>query len=417
MRSVWILVLLLTAGCTTAPIPVPTPVALSHSFSFAAPATAVADPCPPLRSVDCFEPTVAADPRGRTYLANTECTHIAATQDFTHFENLTLPPFPAEAPPGATTGDCTVQIDPAGRLWYSTLVISGNLGQLLAGLQAARSDDGGKSWALNDYFHVAAAPPTDVAVGSDRQWLAFDGNKSVYFAFWNFVQSQAYVARSDDDGSLWGPMIPMPGVIPGPPMVDDKGTLHSPSLTYSAPFQVIDAQSSDGGLQFSQVTVYHAPSGLSWGAYPTITQAQGTLYMAWQDESQRVEVASSTDHGATWSAPIQWNAKGQKLTPGQRADRDGASPAIATDGKRLAVMWYAQDGGIQQAMVATAPVAQAMKGPSFTAAAASYNYTKQTSDFSDFAFLPNGRLAVAFTEPQVGMRLAVEAAAPAPVTP
>lgn len=414
LAALGLLLAALFAGCS-APGPAADPAHPAAVPTFAA-ATAIGKPCAALRQVECFEASVAADPEGRIFTANTSCDAIARSGDGGRtFEAVAVPPPTREMVPPSDLGDCTVQVDPQGRLWFSALAREAGANPL-TGLQVARSDDGGATWAVDHFFAATVPPPhlpshaTDlpIATNADRQWLAFAPDGGVWFAYWDWQVGQTFVTRSADSGESWASMAPMPGYLAGPLLVGRDGTLHSPSQDFGDPYTILDTQSSDGST-FRQVEVHAGAKGQTWGAYPTMAEApDGTLFMAWQAESgQQVLVASSHDGGATWGAPVPWTLAGAHLTPGQRQDRDGACPKVGVVGDALVVMWYEQAGDRQEARVAWAPLGQAEAGPVARATAATYGAAHQTTDFADFAALPGGRLAVGFTDPDAGLRVAV----------
>ena len=163
---------------------------------------------------------------------------------------------------------------------------------------------------------------------ADRQWITSRGSQ-VWIAYHDSGSSTTvHVQRSDDDGFTWhkvGDPITGSGSTTGgstfnnengPIVADPTANVLYDVYAYgtasvqkgtSADFnQVAVARSMDGGVTWTTTTVFSAPFGSSEdNIFPSLAvdPANGNVYATWSDQAH-VYVAKSTDHGATWSAPV-----------------------------------------------------------------------------------------------------------------
>ena len=252
------------------------------------------------------------------------------------------------------------------------------MGAYLFGVQVARSDDGGRTWATNTYV------PT---VGGDRQWLAFDGDR-VYLSFWQ-IPTGVWIARSDDAGATFRPPLRAAGVEEGqlgsngPPVVADGRLL----LPYAARDGVRVALSDDGATTFRSVRVSDERAA-DWpvGA----VDGHGAVHLLWPRAEGPVRLARSLDGGETWEAPLTWADDWSRGT---------AAWLVATESGGVRAAWFAEgelrvafgrSGGLPER---TVTLAQGVEAPS--------------GDFAHIAVGPEGRLAATWAT-RAGALLALE---------
>lgn len=184
------------------------------------------------------------------------------------------------------------------------------------------SSDGGATWTGVD---LPLPPPTQahgVDFGSDPG-VAWDTLGNVYYSyivvffshgFVGVVGTEMAVARSSDGGKTWTAtyfMLQTGGsMFNDKPMITVDTTPGSPFLNRvyvawdaaSGPSGILLSSSSDHGATFSSPVSAGIPKGI--GADP-FTGPDGTLYVAWQDWHDRLELVSrSTDGGATFGPPV-----------------------------------------------------------------------------------------------------------------
>lgn len=241
--------------------------------------------------------------------------------------------------PGLRGGaDASLAVGPTGTLHYLGLLDDE------ATLPYQVSTDRGESWT----------PPVelgDSANFSDREWIVSDGKGALY-ALWSDRgrsgerDSPAFltVVASQDEGRTWGPRVhvaPLGGMY-GPPAVDP--TTGDVLFAFDDDASLKVARSRDGGLAWDVTEV----SPIRPANFPiTAVDAAGTVYVAWDtadwlpvethyvvDRSlmtPTVVLATSRDHGETWSDPVPLSPEGiPALFPW----------VAAGDAGRVVVAWY-----------------------------------------------------------------------------
>jgi hypothetical protein len=164
--------------------------------------------------------------------------------------------------------------------------------------------------------------------GSDRPWVSSDGSH-VYISYHDSGNSSLiHVQRSDDDGATWrrvgDPVVAQGGVTGIATFNNIQGNLvadpfsHNVYDVYAAgetgelkartftPNHIIVSRSTDMGKSWTASVAFTAPPGTSLGnIFPALAvdPANGNLYAVWSD-GHGVALASSSDQGATWSAPM-----------------------------------------------------------------------------------------------------------------
>jgi hypothetical protein len=191
--------------------------------------------------------------------------------------------------------------------------------------------------------------------GDDRQWITSDGSQ-VYISYHDSANSSLIrVQRSDDDGFTWqkvGNPIVGQGSTTGDatfnntqgPIVADPfshnvyaiytaGEAGIQKATTAAFNNVFVSRSSDGGRTWTASLVAHRAlfTDLS-NVFPALAvdPDQGHLTAVWSDAHQ-VFVSTSTNQGATWSAPAAVNG-----APATTA----VFPWVAARGGKIDVVYY-----------------------------------------------------------------------------
>jgi hypothetical protein len=198
---------------------------------------------------------------------------------------------------------------------------------------SASSTDGGASWST----------PVSLSDGSQNAFfpqIVTDG--TTITAIWNWFDGSNEVvqsASSTDGGATWSAPVTLsdPGESTGNPQVTTDGT------TITALWNRFDgsndriqaANSTDGGATWSTPVTLSDAGGSAFGASAVIsstaivatwTRSDGTNY--------RIQSASSTDGGATWTTPVTVSEPGQ----------DAFTQQMVTDGTIITVLWKQSDG-------------------------------------------------------------------------
>jgi hypothetical protein len=190
---------------------------------------------------------------------------------------------------------------------------------------------------------------------ADRSWVASDG-KTVFISYHDSGSSTTvHVQRSDDDGITWrrvgDPIVGQGSATGSATFNNDNGPLavdpvaHIVYDVYSAGQasvqkgtsgnfnQIFVSRSADGGQTWTASLVFTAPLFTALNnVFPTVAvdPLTGTVYAAWSD-AHGVSIASSTDHGATWSAA-------QTVNTGTAAT--AVFPALAARGGTVDLAYY-----------------------------------------------------------------------------
>lgn len=349
-----LVVILLLAGCVQEDAPPTTDAPQGDDLAFAPPVAALA--CKP----SCFEPNVAVDTDGDIFVTGGRNNReIAFSSDGGRtFSILAYPPLPSGTPPDTVTGDDMLQVDDAGRLYFSTLLIDwvppGTfVAPIIHGMQVAASSDKGRSWEVNTYVSL----PQDLepsATAVDRQWLGFGPDGTVFLSYTHvafasvggvakpMASTGQWIARSDDAGKTFGQftLLGPDGYAAGPagpPVVDQEGRIFLPYFFWPPPPNEDGSAlrmgiSEDGGKTYEVVNVDASDEGQGMWFPIAALDEDGDLFVAWDHVDGGVRVSRSEDGGRTWSKAQRWSAQQEQAGP---------SPWIAARSRgALDVAWF-----------------------------------------------------------------------------
>lgn len=201
------------------------------------------------------------------------------------------------------------------------------------GIFIRRSLDGGQTWE-RDAITVIAHDSSPGIPFEDKPWVVADpagphaGNLYIGWTQFTLAASDLLFSRSTDGGLTWSKPIKLSSVS-GLPR-DDNGALEgfhavtAPDGTLYTIWAdrggIMMAVSHDGGATFTKERrilqtgpPYFGITGVSRSnGFPQIglDPKSGRLHVAWSDYSNGdtdIFIASSSDHGETWSAPVRVN--------------------------------------------------------------------------------------------------------------
>jgi hypothetical protein len=258
-----------------------------------------------------------------------------------------LPLPPARVNNGFDFGsDPGIAWDTKGNVYYSFIVVFFSPAGSINGTEMAvgRSSDGGQTWT-NTYFHE----DTGSAQFNDKPMITVDNqprspHQGTVYVAWDITPGGAggkaavtgvLVSNSVDQGTSFSKPVFASAINAGPvgdigadPFVGPDGTLYVAwHRDVQNPF-LATSSSTDGGLTFgqshtialTQVVFDIAIPAQSFrrallypacGADASAGPNRGTLYCSWMDgtvaNGVNVFLSRSTDHGASWSAPLRVN--------------------------------------------------------------------------------------------------------------
>ena len=207
-----------------------------------------------------------------------------------------------------------------------------------ANVTVGRSLDRGATFQFNPIGNFAGGVPVN-----DRQWMGTYGPDTVFLEYRNFGAGIVFVQQSIDGGLTYGPAT-LVGTMSqtGALDVDQRdGTVYIsgndgqlavgtppvpglPPLTYTL-YQPIPTT-------VDPANIFVAMRVANTGATPN------TVYLCYSDGND-IFLISSSDHGATWRAPVQVN------NPANLTTRVNLMPWIATGPTpgTVGIAWYATD--------------------------------------------------------------------------
>lgn len=259
-------------------------------------------------------------------------------------------------------------------------------------VKESRSTDGGLTWST----------PIEISSNSESAYaprLLTDGDH--FFAAWGSYDSGLNIQRvlfasSNDGGITWGTPIEVPssvGLYTNPGMTVKN---HTVTVVWSADvspaINILASTSTDDGATWGVAKVI----GFSSPNYtqPKVEDDGDTITATWfqtNGSDNLIQVASSTDNGATWSAPTTFTEPGSSTSPtltsggavttvvwsrnigalswieAASSSDQGAtwsapsaissttqweySPVGATDGSTISEIWSSNDGTINQILI------------------------------------------------------------------
>ncbi|MBH0116988.1 exo-alpha-sialidase [Salinibacterium sp. NG253] len=181
-------------------------------------------------------------------------------------------------------------------------------------VQSRRSTDGGVSWS----------EPTSLSSPADNvyDWDIIAGADSSFVAVWSMEsgsENRAYVSTSNDQGESWTEPVALSGAgagaRSGAPAVGEApdGSLTAVWAQGFDPSVVQASTSSDHGLTWSEPVNLSAAAGSAADARVTMA-SDGSQVVTWSQAAllgaELIQASRSHDGGATWSAPINLSTAG-----------------------------------------------------------------------------------------------------------
>lgn len=290
------------------------------------------------------EPAIAANTRDARQLA--VAWQVNASVAYSHDGGQSWTTASGTAPRDyRISGDVSITFDAAGHaiLCYIAFDKLGTTnywarGATRNGIFIRRSLDGGRTWEANAVPVIAHDSAPGIPF-EDKPWVVADlsagassGNLYIGWTQFTLSASDLLFSRSTDGGKTWSGPIKLNSAS-GLPR-DDNGALEgfhgvvAPDGTLYTIWDdrdgIMTAVSRDGGRTFgkdqriiSAGPAYFSITGVSRsngfpqiGIDPRGSSRGGRLYVSWSDYNNGdvdVFVASSSDHGRSWSVPVRVN--------------------------------------------------------------------------------------------------------------
>lgn len=230
--------------------------------------------------------------------------------------------------------DPVVAFGPDGTAYLSVLLIDAT--SCPSAVAVLRSSDGGQTWSAPSYAHRSSS----CDYSDDKNWLVVDNSPASphfgrVYQFWTpflydgnrFLGSPQAVRWSDDHGRTWSDtsyLTPLDhGTQNSQPMIKADGSIVDTYYDYGAGGKAPDS----------------APEGQPATRRPTA--ATVTVPAAPIDATGSIFAETSSDGGATWSAPTEVTTNGAGYADGVRCCLFGADIDPVTH-----LMYVAWEGGV-----------------------------------------------------------------------
>lgn len=279
-------------------------------------------------------------------------------------------------------------------------------------INAAWSPDRGDTWITN-----RAACPGDTGLGMDRQWIETDGDLHSYLTYRIGGQIKLLVAE----------LSPVPVFVP-------QGRVNQFNSNFRAGYLAVDTNDDIAYLTYTSgntVRVVVVNQGLYTPGHDHLVATTGgsnldafsaaavddagNVYVVWNERAGSVTktmMASSTDHGVTWSAPVKVNqAPATSVFPWIVAGGDGKVGIVYYGAAQSALPgsvtgdWYAYYAYATNAHDATPSFTEVLAvphkvktGPICTGGTGCAGGTRTFLDFFAVTKFPDGRAAIAFND-------------------
>jgi hypothetical protein len=230
-------------------------------------------------------------------------------------------------------GDSDISLDPStGKIYMTDLWLGSST--------VSTSTDKGQTWTAN---------PIEGTPIQDRQWISTPGGGIAYHLT-HQIPTGLVVSKSIDGGlsypirTVGATPVDQTGCICPPGNLISQagggllGTSDKVGFVYATSSGGVNfARSTNGAATFTQATVGPASSADTTQAFPVVADGGGgrlaAVWMAIQGGRSTVLEATSTDWGATWSAPKTIVSAGTSVYPW-----------VAASGQKVAVSLYHTDG-------------------------------------------------------------------------
>jgi hypothetical protein len=331
-------------------------VAGSFVFAGAAPARTASAFAPPVKlNGGCGgEPSIDVDGSGHVYVSSPKgigaavasCDGVAtgARGVATWVSADGAKTFGPKISVGSTDagGDSDTQVDPKTSDVYvadlagtsSVVCVSHDHGQTYVSAQLPSEDCSRSTLTINVTGHTG--------FDDDREWLNVYGptpsypHRDVFLSYHDFTLGVPFVWRSQDGGPFEPLSVPafsdpafdsqvVNGTVMAKPVIDHDGTMYGLVTTQSAGQGPLThlwlIKSIDHGATWSATSIFDGGTGAQLGLVfnDIAIDGAGNLYaLSLGNKSQAVPpvhayLFSSTNHGATWSAPLDINPDGKAL--------------------------------------------------------------------------------------------------------
>lgn len=170
----------------------------------------------------------------------------------------------------------------------------------LANISCGASYDLGNSFTYNNAGNVTGGVAVD-----DRQWIEFYGSSVAYLFYRTFQPAVSMVQRSTNAGLTWGPArtAGLIGQACGITVDQNDGTVYILGTNGQVGIGIPDPLTGEP-LTYNTVQAVSDPNGVAHIFNSIKVGPDHTVYIAYSNESA-IYLASSTDHGNTWSMPVR----------------------------------------------------------------------------------------------------------------